>query len=100
MTTITLNDLKNEIRIDDLRGDPWGTGMNWFFTVAEILYWDRDNVDIPDHWGFSPGCGRGCDPAEDYNAGVLWNVPSDVLVKLGNLLERFTRAHKHAGNSY
>ena len=97
---ISVEDLKNELRLDDLKGDPWGTAMNWFFNVAEIIYWERSDLDVPNEWQFSPGVGRGCDPAEDYSAGVLWNVPTETLITFGNLLSRFTRAQEHAGNSY
>ena len=96
MTATTYQELKTEIRVDDLAHDPWGTGMSWLFSVCDVLTWER-SCGTPDHWEFRAGIG----PDSENLAFTILNGANDAtLVRFGNLLERFTRAVKHAGKSY
>jgi hypothetical protein len=93
---MTYEDLKNEIRLDDITYDPWGTAMSWHFTLCDVLCWER-NADIPQHWGFKSGISA---DDEDFNYDFLKQFKDEDLIKFGNLLSRYTAKLELAGKSY
>ena len=92
----TYQDLKNEIKLDDIAHDPWGTGISWLFSVCDVLTFER-SCHIPNHWQFNPGISA---DTECYTFSVLNDASDETLIRFGNLLERFTRAARYAGKSY
>jgi hypothetical protein len=95
---MTLRSLVDEFKRDDLKGDPWGTTMGWFFRVADCLYF-RD-VDIPDEWKFRPSpCGSQNEP-DDFVVQVIEAEDNETLLRFGNLMHRFCDVLKKAGRDY
>lgn len=92
-----MHELKNEIRLGDLKGDPWGTSMTWWFAIADELHFNRFEP-IPEHWHHKPGIGP--DDDNDYYASVFENHTVEDLTKFGNLLCHYTAALDRAGKSY
>ena len=90
------NDLKNDIRMDDLRGDVFGTAINWQFAVADELHFNR-SISCPQEWEFSPGMDSDDDGLWGSN---LSEFETSDLIRFGNLLHRLVRAATHAGLSY
>lgn len=78
--------------------EPWGTTMYWWFTIADELYWERD--DPPEHWEFKPSpIGPSNDP-DDYATVICKETGTDALVFCGNVLYRYAKVLKRAGLSY
>lgn len=38
------NALMYSVRTDDIRHDPWGTGMGWLFALAEVVYVESGEI--------------------------------------------------------
>ena len=87
---ISYTDLKNEIRMDDIKYDPWGTVMAWRFPLANELAY-RDEIEILSEWQYRPAGGNWCDPREkeDYQYELYEDTPTADLLKFGALLERY-----------
>ena len=49
---MTIAEFKNEIRMHDLGGDPWGVAMGAWFDCAAHLY---EVGDCPVEWKYQPG---------------------------------------------
>ena len=95
---MTAEQMKSALRMDDLRGDPWGTAMGAFFDVAEEL--DRQGEAVPDGWRYRPGvCGPPDYPESYFGQEISGSHPGE-LTKFGNLLYRYTAMLDHAGRSY
>lgn len=81
--------------------DAWGSAMNAWFAVAHELYARR--ADIPLHWEFKPGCTTTPENARDddnYWFEAFVGVSDADLVRFGNILERYSRMLKRAGEDY
>lgn len=89
-------DLKHEMRLGDLKYDPWGTCMQWFFTVAEVACFERDIDDSA--WGFSPGMGS--EPEDTWELGIVRDLNDADLERFGNFLNKYSSMLKHAGKDY
>ena len=89
-------DLISAFREDDLTGDPWGTAMSWWFSVAGELHFNR-NVECPSHWEHRAGMG----PDEDsWPFETIKNESTEDLVRFGNILCRFAGIMERQGRSY
>lgn len=97
--TFTYDDAKDELRLDDFAGDPWGTTMAWWFAVSDEIYFHRDDIDVPHEWQFSPSP---FGPAEDdeYRTEVVKGMPDADLVQFGNLLCRLDEICRERGWNY
>ena len=114
--------LRSHLRLDDLRGDPWGTAMGWLFGVARVLdaLGDVDHP-VPDRWQFrrSPadrftvaeitgGVDTENDDPDDREfpdclvaADVLSGATTATdLVRWGNVLDRYTELCRRHGKDY
>jgi len=40
------------MREDDLGHDPWGTTMQWWFAIADVL--EHFGEEVPSGWGYRP----------------------------------------------
>ena len=79
-------------------GDPWGSTMHWWFTVADELY-HREGY-TPEHWQFKPSpLGPSNDP-DDYATTACAETGANALVFVGNVLTRYARRLERAGLSY
>jgi len=96
--THTLSDLTQELRLGDLKGDPWGTSLAALFDVAAELWWR--GVSIPGHWDYSPGAGSDPREPDSYFAVLAADTSDVVLIKFGNLLERYTALCRRYGKDY
>lgn len=97
MITNTINALKNELRMQDIKSDPWAIAMGAFFQVAAHTY---ELGDCPAEWGFKVGiAGNHIDP-EDSMTDFLAPRDYDTLIEYGDYLHRLTRVLDKAGMSY
>lgn len=99
MTTYSLsyNDLKAEFKMF-ADGDLWGQTMNWWFSLAATLVFDR-GADCPSEWQYRAPAGD--DRSEDdYAVDILKQAATDDLLKFGQLLSRYANFLARAGLSY
>ena len=98
---MTYDDLKSEIRIDDIKHDPWGTAISWHFVLCDQLAY-RDEIAPLHKWQYRPGGGNWTDPRQDddYQHELFDQCSTSDLVKFGELLSRYTRLCDHLGQSY
>jgi hypothetical protein len=74
--------------------DHWGSVMSVWFDITNILYWIRE-TPIPNDWDYRAGAGQ-----DDTQNQWLHDCSDDVLIRLGNTLERAARILEHKGESY
>lgn len=95
------------IRDDWDRGDPWGSVISAFFSVAETLF--RHGTKVPAEWKFSPSpmINVGDSPDEDDDLAVElsegianghYNV--DDLLYAGNIFHRYADWCRRDGVDY
>lgn len=91
--------LKAEFRLSD-DGDSWGNVKQWWFTIADEIYFNRKNLRVPDEWQFKPSpMGPSNDP-DDYVTNVVKDTPDEALMAFGNLVHRYARLLKSKGVNY
>lgn len=94
--------------------DPYGHAMGLWFAIADWLY--ASGARIPPSWNYSPGAGvrnlewpieRNSDIEIEEALGIelhqrplLEKTPESELLRLGNILERYTRILDKKGLSY
>jgi hypothetical protein len=90
-------EIRERIRHDDIRYDPWGTAMSWRFGIAEALYVHGE--DVPNRWQYRPGLDvERAAQGDDY---VTWADENYLAADLEDDLERGTfsvRELHHAGD--
>ena len=92
--------LKAEFRLTDDLGDSWGNAMQWWFTIADEIYFNRDKLCVPDEWQFKPSpLGPSNDP-DDYVTNVVKNTPDETLMGFGNLVHRYASLLKSKRMDY
>lgn len=96
---MSYRDLKTQLMMGFDPGDRWGSAMGMFFDVTEEL--DRRGADIPPAWGYRCGA-LGVGEPETYDAEVITelNPDDEDLLRLGNVLHRYTGMLDRAGHSY
>ena len=89
----------NEIRATD-SGDAWGNALNWWFVIADEIYFNRPALHVPAEWRFRPSpLGPQNDPG-DYASGVVVELDDALLKRLGAFCNRYCRLLKHLGKDY
>lgn len=68
--------------------DPWHSAMSLWFDVAFELH--AQGADIPARWEYRPGAQNERDP-DSLFAAEIEGADEKALVRLGNVLERYTR---------
>lgn len=94
---LTLDQLKYELRLNDVKGDPWGVSVSCFFELCTVLY---EKGDVPSEWEYRPGAGGNYIDNDGYFAPLFMECTVECLLELGNYLFRLTRAVENAGLSY
>ena len=74
--------------------DNWGSVMSVWFEIADVLHWIR-GAKVPDHWEHKAGLGK-----DAIQNDWLYSCSDEVLIRLGNTLERAARILEHRGESY
>ena len=102
-TSYTYEQLKDYFRLEQDSGDPWGSCMSAWFSVAEYLHFRGHGC--PDHWLFRAGCGMSDfndNPEEDNGlwAEILPATDLGTVGRFGELLNRYSDKLKAAGRSY
>jgi len=86
-----------------LKHDPWGLTMDWFFTVAHILYF-KNHLAIPKEWEYSPGAFFSGDiDDEEYlliNLYDLLAYSTEDLVFMGNKMDKISKELRKRGLDY
>lgn len=94
-----LKELKKEFMQQFDTYDCWGAAMSAWFGICGELYLRGE--DIPQRWEFRPSpMGIERDIDSYWESEVLPHATADALIKLGNILERYTRNLKRLGRDY
>jgi hypothetical protein len=109
-----LADLRQAIRLDDIRYDPWGTSIAWHFAVARVLH--AMGEAVPAKWEFRRAMGDTAtvgDIAGDEDDEGLEYPDADVALMVqvgivdaetlrhwGNVLDRYNTLCRHYGRNY
>lgn len=94
-----LKNFKDEFRMDL---DPWGHAMDWFFTVAHVIYCVHGPSAVPKEWDYRPGMAINLEP-DEYPLVIIYDLilySYNDLVFLGNCLHRITRQLTKMGRDY
>jgi len=95
---MNLKDIKNEYALTCC-GDSWGTAMQWFFTIADELYFERE-ITVPSEWEFRPSPLGPSNDDDDLTTQMVRGYDDETLVAFGNILNRYVRFLKRAGKYY
>ena len=90
--------IKSDMRMDDIKYDPWGVAMSVFFDVAGELY-DRMGR-CPHEWEYRPGAMGPYVEEDSIYFDSIRAASDDELEYLGNLLHRYTQMLKYFGKDY
>ncbi len=95
---VDLKSLKADFKLS-CDGDTWGETMQWWFTIADEIYFNRD-FPVPADWHFRPSpLGPSNEPGE-WPVDIVEAAGDDELLAFGNLLNRYARLLKRAGKDY
>lgn len=95
---MSMNNLNQEFRVTGCH-DSWGNVMAWWFSIADHLTFNSD-LYVPDSWEYRPSpLGPSNDP-DDYVTNVLNETDDNLLLKFGNILERYARNLERHGKNY
>jgi len=95
---MTLKQFKQDLRLLDIKHDPWGTCMEAFFECAARLY-ERSAL-IPAEWNYKPGATNTPTDPECYWHDLFIKCSNSQLLTIGNYLHRLTSILDKAGKSY
>ena len=96
--TYNFADMKAEFRITH-DGDDWGHVMQWLFSIADEIYFNRD-FPVPVDWEFQPSIlGPSNDP-DDYTTEIVSNADDESLLRFGVMLNRAAACLRAKGKSY
>lgn len=99
-----MNALLDEVRLDDIEYDPFGTSMLWLGAIADESWWEGEPV--PSEWGYRPAMGQGAPDPDDYRASRVHSMLLDGEVSMadllaaGRVLDRYIDVLKADGRSY
>lgn len=96
-------DILAMVREDDIRHDPWGTALAWWFAIADLMVeWAPPYP--PADWQFRQAMGGADTEAWGYRelSPMLerGEITTHDLLRAGNILARYTRVCELAGVSY
>ncbi len=77
--------------------DPWGSNISVMFTIANELHM-RGNV--PHEWEYGPGAVADPREEDDYLYEICKATNTEVLIKFGNVLERYDNKLRLADKNY
>lgn len=81
-------------------GDAWGSCMKWWFTIADEIYFNRDNLSVPDDWQFRPSPLGPSNEEGDYEADECKAASDEDLMAMGGLMHRLAGILKAKGLDY
>lgn len=101
--------LVEEYRMGVDPADKWAHAVEWHVAVCELLF--HNNHEVPDHWEFvdSPMHGGNeyfTDPPDSYESDILsemygdWTVDETDIRTFGEIMHRYKRILREAGESY
>jgi hypothetical protein len=95
-----MSKLKAILKEDFDKGDPWGSAMTAFFTVANEVNYREGEGATPAAWGYKPGATEDPRDSDDhlYEACLFSTIKE--LIHFGKVLERYTRNLDRNGFSY
>lgn len=95
---LELKDLQAEYRVSG-SGDSWGQCMAWLFAIADEIHFNRDNLEVPEPWGFRPSPMGQCKD-DDGLVELLADADEGALITFANQLWRLRGILKAAGRDY
>ena len=101
MTQHNLADLKSIYRETTYRDNPdaWGNCMNWWFTVAAEIEFNRPRLAVPAKWQFQPSPRGNDNGPESFEAEAVGLATDEALLCFGMILDRYAGKLTHAGPS-
>lgn len=84
-------ELKHELIMSDVAGDPWSVTMGCMFEIAAHLY---EIGDCPAHWGYKVGWGGNHIEEDGSFRKFLEPLSVEQLIVCGNYVHRVTEALK------
>ena len=94
---LTLSEFKHELRMEDVKGDPWGVSLCAFFDLCVVAH---GRIDVPEEWGYSVGWGGNHLDPESWFQQLFSECTDEQLLTIGNYLHRLTSLLEAAGKSY
>ena len=99
MAGTTYKDLMTDFRLCFGDGDPWGSAMTWWFSVADEIHFNR-SFAVPAAWRFRPSpLGPSNDP-DAFETEAVQAASDEALMKFGAVLNRYAGVLKRAGKDY
>ena len=96
---LSLSQLKSDFRLTS-DGDDWGNCLHWWFTIADEIHFNRENLCVPESWRFKPSpCGPS-NEADRWETTAVREADDDSLMQFGHLVNRYARLLKHLGKDY
>lgn len=95
--TLSASNLMQEFRLFYDSGDPWGSTMGWWFSVAGEM-WER-GLAIPDAWQYRASPFGGRDP-DAYETPICESATDEALILFGRAMNRYAGILKAAGRDY
>jgi len=95
---MNLQQFKNELRLTDIKYDPWGCSMEAFFECAGRM--NKRGLHIPPEWNYKPGIGQDGTDKDSYWYSMFARCGNKQLLAIGNYLYHLTSILEKAGKSY
>lgn len=97
---LTTKDLIAEYRLTHC-GDNWGNCMEWWFAIADEIYWNRaPHLRVPDNWQFRPSPLGPQNEPESYTTEIVQSATDSALEEFGAMLHRYAAILKKRGEDY
>jgi hypothetical protein len=95
---MNIKQFKHELRLNDIKGDPWGASMEAFFECAGRM--NKRGVQIPVSWQYKPGLGGDGTDKDSYYYSLFAHCGNSQLLAIGLFLERYTNYLRKKGRDY
>lgn len=95
---MNLTQFKNELRLTDVKYDPWGVVMGAWFECAGRM--NRRGINIPPEWNYRPGAGGDGTDKDSYWYSLFARCGNKQLLAIGTYLHRLSNILEKAGKSY
>jgi hypothetical protein len=92
-----LREFKNELKML-LGSDNWATCLDAQFECAAHLWWK--SVAVPYEWEYSPGAVSDPREPDNYFYELFDLTEPDILIEIGNFLNRYCEIMRKAGMNY
>lgn len=92
---MNLQEFKEELRMNDFAGDPWGISMSAMFDLCAVAY---EQLDVPREWEYSVGALGNHIDADNLFFGL--DMSDNEILAIGNYLNRLTEILRKTDHAY